>query len=165
MAVKTEMVTEGLYETLEAINEISPRISKYVIGKATARASRLLIRTMKQLAPVDTGKLRASIKQRKLRQQRPGMVSRFIGPSWPDGAAVNLLEYGTGASRDPGDPSPSGSTRKGIAPVRFVLRTFLRSGIEARDLAIEDAIKEADKTLEALGEEKIPQHLKNKAGF
>lgn len=80
----------GLEEAIHAVDEIHPRITKYVVGKSLTIGARVFVNGMRGLVPARWPKLKKSIKLKRLRANKSGR-SYLIGPSWPDGALINLV--------------------------------------------------------------------------
>lgn len=92
----------GYKELQKALEQLPKALSDKVVQKALLEVARPIADQAAANVSQDQGKLKKSIKALPARTRRQKAKARqgpmvFVGPTWPDGAAGHLVEFGTKA--------------------------------------------------------------------
>jgi HK97 gp10 family phage protein len=136
MGVKFKVA--GVDKVVRNLKSLEPKIQAKAVRKATRAGAKVLAAEVKEIAPVDTGELRDSIKVKDARRRRRGQLMTVVkaGAGKVKGVQAHgpAVEFGT--SRKP--------------PVPFMAPALDAKGGEARDVAIEELGRAIDQILRSM---------------
>jgi HK97 gp10 family phage protein len=97
---KTDFKIQGAKAMEQALQALGPKAAGQVGGNAVRAGARVLVKEAKRLVPVDTGRLRDSIKVVTLKKNKRGAneVGAVVGFEKPASRIAHLVEFGTSHS-------------------------------------------------------------------
>lgn len=78
MARESRVIISGVRQVSEAFKELPRKIQNKIYRKGLTQAARIVREKARELVPVDSGELRASIKARNKKSSRRGMMRREV---------------------------------------------------------------------------------------
>lgn len=92
-----DLALTGDKALMSALDQLPVAIGGKVMSLAIRAGGRVIVKAVKELAPVDSGNLKASIWQRLSVYPASETAVITIGGKWPKGAHLHLVEKGTKA--------------------------------------------------------------------